>query len=215
MPSAAGSSGRRDPLAPLRSNTKLVYRLTSIVERLEPERLFGAPGPLEVELGCGDGSFLVARAQGHPHANFLGLERLVGRLRKLDRKAQRAGLKNVAGLRIEAAYCLEYLLPTNSASALHVYFPDPWPKKRHLRRRLVDDRFPGLASGVLGTAGRVYLRTDDPDYYEQMRSSFAGAKAFREVPTPEAIAGIRTDFEAAFNAEGKPTLRLAYEKRRC
>jgi hypothetical protein len=87
------------------------------------------PQPLEVELGCGDASFLVEYARRNPAKNFIGVERLLGRLQKLDRKGRRAGLKNLRGVRIESAYFLQYLLPPHSAQALHIYFPDPWPKK--------------------------------------------------------------------------------------
>src|SRR5512139_3932703 len=102
----------------------LICQPASFFARLDLGSLFARPQPLEVELGCGDSTFLVALAARHPERNFLGVERLLGRLRKLDRKGRRLGLTNLRGLRIEAAYCLEYLLPFASVSALHVYFPD-------------------------------------------------------------------------------------------
>ena len=80
----------------------LIHSITSIVDRLDLAGLFPRVQPLEVELGSGDGSFLVNYARLHPEINFLGVERLLGRLRKLDRKARRAGLVNLRGLRIEA-----------------------------------------------------------------------------------------------------------------
>src|SRR5258707_12306061 len=109
----------------------LIHPITSIVDRLHLAALFPRVQPLEVELGSGDGSFLVNYARLHPEQHFLGVERLLGRLRKLDRKGRRAGLANLRGLRIESAYFLEYLLPRESAAALHIYFPDPWPKRKH------------------------------------------------------------------------------------
>ena len=112
-------------------SANLIYDLPSIVERLDLTRIFPKPQPLEVELGCGDASFLVVYAGLHPERNFIGVERLLGRLRKLDRKGCRAGLTNLRGVRIESSYFLEYLQAPRSVSALHVYFPDPWPKKRH------------------------------------------------------------------------------------
>src|SRR5689334_18237583 len=108
-------------------SANLIYPLTSILERLELSRLFVKDQPLEVELGSGDGSFLVEYARMHPEHNFIGVERLLGRIRKIDRKGRRAGLTNLRGVRIESSYFLEYLLPQHSASALHLYFPDPWP----------------------------------------------------------------------------------------
>lgn len=105
----------------------LVVDLSSIVVRLDLARLFPKKQLLEVELGSGDASFIAEYAKLHPERNFIGVERLLGRMRKLDRKGHRAGLQNLRGVRIECAYFLEFLLPSHSASVLHVYFPDPWP----------------------------------------------------------------------------------------
>ena len=77
-------------------------------------------------------------------------------------------MTNLRGVRIESAYFLEYLLPPRSAVALHIYFPDPWPKRKHRRHRLINERFPALARQALAPGGTVYLRTDDEDYFEQM-----------------------------------------------
>src|SRR2546422_11051257 len=104
----------------------MFLKLQSIIERIDLAQLFPATQPLEVELGSGDGSFLTEYAARHPDRNFIGVERLLGRLRKMERKALRAGLANLQGLRIESSYFLEYLLPHQSAIALHIYFPDPW-----------------------------------------------------------------------------------------
>ncbi|MBX3747470.1 MAG: tRNA (guanosine(46)-N7)-methyltransferase TrmB [Verrucomicrobiae bacterium] len=177
--------------------------------------MFGVPRPLEVELGSGDGSFLLAWATAHPERNFIGIERLLGRIRKLDRQGRRAGLGNLRGLRIEAAYALEYLLPPESAEAVHVYFPDPWPKRRHHKNRLINEGFPGLANRVLKAGGVVHLRTDDGAYFERMREVFEGEGGrgmFEEVPTPEGLVAVTTDFEREFLARGIATRRASYRK---
>ncbi len=189
----------------------LIYTLPSILEPLRLEELFAHPRPLEVELGCGDATFLVELAARHPEHNFLGVERLLGRLRKLDRKGRRLGLQNLRGVRIEAAYFLEYLLPARSAVALHVYFPDPWPKKKHRHRRLINERFPTLAQRALQPGGRVYLRTDDADYFAQMQAVFGAHQGFRSIPTPPELAELLTDFEREFRARQIQTLHAAYE----
>ena len=220
------------------TSASLIYRPASWVERLplrgmfsppEPERRaparlveaapdraereLGAP-PLEVELGSGDGSFLAQWAAAFPERNFLGVERLLGRLRKLDRKARRAGLANVRLLRIEAGYFLEYLLPAACVHALHVYFPDPWPKRKHRKHRLVNERFPGLAAKILVPRGLVYLRTDDADYFAQMREVFAMDKRFVAGETPNDLALVVTDFERDFHTRGVITRRAAYRLER-
>jgi tRNA (guanine-N7-)-methyltransferase len=190
----------------------LIHKLTSITERLDVETMFAANQPLEVELGSGDGSFLTNYAKLHPERNFLGVERLLGRLRKLERKSLRAKLTNLRGLRIESAYFVEYLLPRPSVSALHIYFPDPWPKRKHRKNRLINERFTEIAHQALAKDGLVCLRTDDEDYFAQMVTVFAANHGFRLAETPEELSAVVTDFEKAFHARGVKTLRAAYAK---
>ncbi len=193
------------------SQKNLVVQLRSIVEPLKLAELFPKPQPLEVELGCGDASFLVEFARRNPERNFIGVERLLGRIQKLDRKGRRAGLANLRGVRIESSYFLQYLLPPRSAAALHVYFPDPWPKKKHRRHRLINENFPALARAALAPGGVVYLRTDDADYFQQMTDVFGAAKQFQKIETPAELAELPTDFERDFNSKGIQTLRAAYQ----
>jgi tRNA (guanine-N7-)-methyltransferase len=199
--------------APVNTPGNLLVELCSIVEPLKLTELFPQPQPLEVELGCGDASFLVEYARRSPARNFIGVERLLGRLQKLDRKGRRAGLQNLRGVRIESAYFLQYLLPAHAAAALHIYFPDPWPKKKHRRHRLINETFPALARAALAPGGTVFLRTDDADYFSQMNEVFAAAKEFEKTGTPLELVEITTDFERDFNAQGIPTLRAAYRSK--
>jgi tRNA (guanine-N7-)-methyltransferase len=189
----------------------LVVQLRSIVEPLALAELFPKPQPLEVELGCGDASFLVEFARRNPERNFIGVERLLGRIQKLDRKGRRAGLANLRGVRIESSYFLQFLLPPHSAAALHVYFPDPWPKKKHRRHRLINENFPTLAHVALAPGGAVYLRTDDVDYFQQMTEVFAASGKFQKIETPVELTELLTDFERDFNSRGIQTLRAAYQ----
>lgn len=188
----------------------LVYDLPSVVEQLDLAEIFPKQQPLEVELGCGDASFLAEYARQHPDTNFIGVERLLGRIAKLDKKGRRNGLTNLRGIRIESSYFLKYLLPAHSALALHIYFPDPWPKKKHRKYRLINEEFPALARNALVPGGVVYLRTDDADYFAQMTEVFEAAKKFRKAETPEALTELLTDFEREFTARGIKTLRAAY-----
>ena len=189
----------------------MVVQLSSIVEPLDLAQLFPQPQPLEIELGCGDASFLVEYARRKPDRNFIGVERLLGRIQKLDRKGRRAGLANLRGVRIESSYFLQHLVPPRSAAVLHIYFPDPWPKKKHRRHRLIGESFPALARAALAPGGVVYLRTDDADYFQQMTEVFAADKKFQGMETPVELAGLLTDFERDFNARGIQTLRATYK----
>jgi tRNA (guanine-N7-)-methyltransferase len=194
------------------SATDLGVRLPpDILSRLDLEALFPGVDGVEVELGSGDGSFLAEYAAQNPGRGFIGVERLLGRLRKLERKAQRRGLSNLRVLRLEAAYVLRWKLASATVSALHVYFPDPWPKRRHWKRRLVNDLFVEEAARILRPGGRVFLRTDNEPYFEQMREVFGRSDRFVEVDFPSGLAGVVTDFERDFNAEGIQTRRVAYQ----
>ncbi|MGZ4962577.1 MAG: tRNA (guanosine(46)-N7)-methyltransferase TrmB [Limisphaerales bacterium] len=183
----------------------------SILERLKIAGLFPKEQPVELELGSGDGSFLVQYAGLHPEHNFIGLERLLGRLRKIDRKGRRAGLQNLKAVRLEASYFLQYVLPKDSISAIHVYFPDPWPKRKHRKNRLIQTGFPELCADVLKKDGRVYLRTDDVDYFNQMQEVFGASPLFRQIETPESLSSVLTDFERGFLIRGVQTNRAAFE----
>lgn len=190
----------------------LLYPLPSLVERVALDAVFARPQPLEVELGCGDGTFLVEYARRHPERNFLGIERLLGRIRKVDRKGRRAGLDNLRLIRIEASYFLRYLLPAGSVAALHVYFPDPWPKRRHWERRLINRSFADDAWTALAPGGVIYLRTDDPAYFAQMQEVLGADPRFAPRETPLDLSALLTDFERDFQARGIQTLRAAYAK---
>ncbi len=190
----------------------LAYRLTSITEHLPLQSLFPLPQSIEVELGAGAGSFLAQYAQLHPDRNFLAVERLLGRLRKLDRKARRTNLQNLRLVSIEASYLVAYLLPPESVAALHIYFPDPWPKRKHRSNRLINTTFVLAASRCLVDGGVVYLRTDHANYFAQMLEVFGGNKNFAPIDTPRDLAEVTTDFERGFVANGIATNRAAYRK---
>jgi tRNA (guanine-N7-)-methyltransferase len=192
--------------------SSLIYRPTSYVEPLDLGYIFPKNQPLDVELGSGDGSFLVEWARRHPDQNFLGVERLLGRIRKLNRKALRAGLTHLRCLRLEASYVVEYLLPPASVRALHIYFPDPWPKRKQRKHRLINSRFTEVAARVIAPGGSVHLRTDDADYFAQMTEVFAANPFFRPEDTPVDMIGLLTDFERGFQARGVPTLRVSYRR---
>ena len=135
----------------------------SLTDHLDLDRIFGRKMPLHIDLGCGDGSFLCALAQRMPDKNFLGIERLLNRVRTSARKA--AGLENVRLLRMESFYAVRYLLPAESVERFYLLFPDPWPKRRHHRRRIVTPDFLSSIHAALQKGGSIYVATDDVDYF--------------------------------------------------
>jgi tRNA (guanine-N7-)-methyltransferase len=173
----------------------------------------GAPLPLdelvrgtaawEVELGFGRGSYLLRRALAGG-GRFLGVELAALYFRLLARRAARRGLTNLVAVRGEAQYVIAALLPRAFAAAVHVYFPDPWPKARHHRRRLLDPESLDLVLGVLQPGGRLYFATDHADYGEvvaDVLSSYPYLELRRQDgPWPD---GARTNYEAKYEREGR------------
>ena len=191
-----------------------IHKPASYVQRLDWSALFTKAQPIEVELGSGDGSFLANYAKLHPERNFLGVERLLGRLRKLNKKAVRAGLNNLALLRLEASYVIEFMIPPGSIDALHIYFPDPWPKRKHRKNRLINEPFTEITAKVLKVGGAVYLRTDDLDYFQQMTRVFAANQRFEKLQTPDELLAVVTDFERNFHLRGVATNHATFRKLR-
>jgi len=144
-----------------------VIELDSLTDPLDIGKIFGRKAPLYVDLGCGDGSFLCALAQRMPDKNFLGIERLLNRVRTSARKA--AGLDNVRLLRMENSYAVRYLLPAKSVERFYLLFPDPWPKRRHHGRRIVTRDFLGSIHAALQKNGSIYIATDDVDYFGKIK----------------------------------------------
>jgi tRNA (guanine-N7-)-methyltransferase len=158
-------------------------------------RYFPRPGPLEVDVGCGKGRFLLARARAHPQTNFLGIDRMLRRIRKIDGKAVRGGLANLRLLRVEAYYATLYLLPDHCVYAYYVFFPDPWPKKRHARHRLFNAPYLDALDRTLVPGGRIHVATDHAPYFEAIRDLLAADDRFREAPAFVPDEAERTDFE--------------------
>lgn len=172
------------------------------------------PGrPLEVDLGCGDGSFLMEMARQHPERDFLGVERLLGRVRKVCRKLTRAGLDNARVLRLESRYVVEWLLPEASVSRLHLLCPDPWPKVRHHRRRLVQVEFLQAVRRALEPGGEFLFMTDHEDYFRWAEEKVAEFGKFERLAWVEdSFFYPKTDFQQLWESEGKSMWRLRCRK---
>ena len=185
----------------------------SYLARLDLPKIFGRDAPLHVDLGCGDGTFLFALAQRHPEKNFLGIERLSGRVEKASRKA--AKIDNMRVLNVETSYAVRYLLPEQSVETFYLLFPDPWPKRRHHRRRIVTPDFLNSIHASLEDNGVLRIATDQADYFDQISRSARSHSRFEIIDLSASPA--RTDlplskFEKKFQAQGAPIYRLALRK---
>jgi tRNA (guanine-N7-)-methyltransferase len=180
------------------------------------EELFADPArPFEVDLGCGDGLFLEQIAAQHPERNFLGVERLIGRVNKTARRIARRRLPNARVLRLESAYTLGWLLPARSVSRLHLICPDPWPKKAHWRNRIINDAefLPGLQR-VLVPGGEFLLKSDDPGFFENALEVMTAVPAWQALEwTEEPPAYPASAFESQWLALGKTMHRTRWQWR--
>ena len=178
---------------------------------LDLAAVFGRVAPLEVDLGCGDGGFLVQLAATFPERNYLGIEKLGGRVQRGCRKAARLAVCNLRFLRIESTYAVEYLLPSGSVEVVHLLFPDPWPKKKHKRRRIVQPAFLDSVHRLLAPGGRFRIATDQESYFKTIRDLISPA-AFVEESPPRDESFPVTTFEGHFVREGAPIYRLELRK---
>ena len=186
-----------------------LIEVDSLIDRLDLEKIFARRAALHVDLGCGNGSFLCALAQRIPEKNFLGIERLLGRIRSATRKAAKIG--NVRLLRMESSYVVRYLLPTRSVETFYLLFPDPWPKRRHWRRRLVTEDFLSAISQALVENGTFRIATDQREYFEKMKE-MARANSNFAIIDPSVADLPLTKFEKTFRAQGAPIHWLELRK---
>lgn len=177
--------------------------------RLRADELCTPERPLEVDLGCGDGSFLMEMARHHPERDFIGVERLLGRVRKVCRKCTRQGLANARVLRLDSKYVVEWLLPESAVSRIHLLCPDPWPKARHHRRRLVQEGFLDAARRVLVPGGEFLFMTDHEEYFEWAGEKVEAYGKFDRLEWSEdSFFYPKTDFQQLWESEGKRMWRL-------
>ena len=155
--------------------------------------------PLEVDIGSGKGRFLVARSGRFPETNFLGIERLLGRIHSSGRRCERAGRENVRLFRMEGYYAINYLMPSDYVANYYFFFPDPWPKARHHDHRLFNPSFMNALFRTLEAGGALHVATDHLPYFEEIHELLRGDKRFSEVGAFEPSDEERTDFELVFS----------------
>jgi len=197
-------------IQPLRVATAAGERgLPELAAPLPLARLVPGNGEWEVEVGTGKGRYLLRRCHEDPGRRFLGIEHASEYWRGFAERALRRGLGNWIALRGEALYMISAVLPARFAAAAHVYFPDPWPKSRHRKRRLFDPETVDLVLRLLRPGGRLFFATDFLEYgaaVEEILDRCPGLRVSRrERPWDE---GPRTNYEAKYIAAGRPILRL-------
>ena len=180
--------------------------------------LFGNVHPVEMEIGCGKGKFLVARSVANPGTNFLGIDRVSKFMNIGKTRAQKRALPNIRFLRAEARAFLTEAIAPASVSIFHVYFPDPWPKRRHQVRRVFTAELLKLLHARLVTGGLVEIATDDKDYFEAMKKTIAATAELwenvRETVNERILDGMnKTSYELKWAAEGRSLFYAELKKR--
>ncbi len=188
------------------------YVISRSFEEEYPHR---GPRPLIVEIGFGMGDSLAAMAQAMPERDFLGVEVHRPGVGKLMGRMDRDGITNVRIYEGDAAQFLSTYLPDASVSAFHIFFPDPWPKKRHHKRRLIRPGFPEFLHSLLVAGGTVHMVTDWEDYALSMRATFDACPHFRNAhggwaPRPDWRP--ETSFERKGIDAGRDIYELVYHR---
>lgn len=196
-----------------KDDTTFIIQHKDIDQPLPFDEIFDPLRPVEVDIGCGKGRFLINHAKAHPDIQFLGIERQLDRVRSVNKKAVLNGLQNVRVLRLEAAFSLAWMLPEGRIQTFYLFFPDPWPKKRHHKRRLVSPGFDELILSRLVPGGVIQMATDHIPYHEEMVKLFRANSAFREIEPMERLAEEQTDFELIFRGQGLPIGASAFQKK--
>lgn len=183
---------------------------------LEWQKVYGNSRPVEVEIGFGKGGFLVQVAQRFPERNFLGLETAAKMVEYTAGRLQKRSIPNVRLLRADAHYFLHRFVQNASIAAFHIYFPDPWPKRRHHKRRLLTPEFLQTVQRGIVPGGRVYFATDFQEYFAQIQKLFSTFPAFRALDPSDWVARrpqeAITNYEVKYRREGRPIYYALYER---
>jgi tRNA (guanine-N7-)-methyltransferase len=179
--------------------------------------IFGNPNPVEVEIGFGKGAFLLALARNHPDRNFFGVESAKRWSFRLSRLIERDGPTNVIAVHADFTCLVRAMIWSESVSAYHLYFPDPWWKKRHQRRRLFRDDFANALTHTLAPGGTIYLASDVEEYFIEIVQHFSAAPELTQFPWERDQVNKRgklilTDFERKYRKEGRPIFYAGFRK---
>jgi tRNA (guanine-N7-)-methyltransferase len=190
-----------------------------VVESVDWREVFGSEGTVEVEIGIGKGRFLLAAAALRPEILHLGVEWANKYLRIAEHRARRDGLENVRFARVDARELVCRGIPAASVAAYYVFYPDPWPKKRHQKRRFFRQETLEHVARTLAPEGLLHVTTDHGEYWEIIESLLEGHAAFQRLPE---FGGPRfpldpdeplTNFEVKYGREGRSRHRASWQRR--
>jgi tRNA (guanine-N7-)-methyltransferase len=166
------------------------------------EDLFGRAAPVEIEIGVGKGRFLRERAAAFPDRDFLGIEKSKKWLLHAEERLRKAQLQNIRLAVTYAEGFLERYIPDGSVSVYHVLFPDPWPKRRHAKRRIFNASFLQQIARTLRPDGELHVATDYADYFRQIMEELSASPDLAAEPTQPGP--FLSNFQAKYLVEGRP-----------
>ena len=189
----------------------------TLPEPVDLRTLFEREAPLELEIGSHKGTFLVRRAKEHPELNFVGLEWANKYYQYAADRMLRWGLTNVRMMRCDAKHFVIHQVAPACIDALHIYHPDPWPKKRHHKRRMIQPDLMDAALRIMKPGARLSIQTDHAGYFEHMREVILPRPDLQQVDFVDEAYGtvgddIKTNFEIKYEREGRTFYRFAFRK---
>jgi tRNA (guanine-N7-)-methyltransferase len=208
--------GRRSlrKIDPALDLSRHLLTIDSLPQPWDAGALFKRQAPLEVEVGSGKGLFMLRAAQQFPEHNFLGIEIARKYARFAAARLAKHEVDNAVMVQGDAQRVFREVLPDESLAAVHVYFPDPWWKKRHHKRRIMNDAFLTQVQRVLVPGGRLHFWTDVREYFEESVARIAAATSFAG-PFPvdaEHTLDYRTHFERRMRLANLPVYRSEFRK---
>ncbi|SFH99956.1 tRNA (guanosine(46)-N7)-methyltransferase TrmB [Planctomicrobium piriforme] len=179
---------------------------------------FGNDRPVEIDVGCGRGLFLYHAAPARPDANFLGIELEYKEGRRGARRLQKRELPNARVLGGDVFVAFTKMIAPQSVDAIHVYFPDPWWKRRHRQRRVFNDRFADLAAQLLKPGGLLHSWTDVEEYFGVISGLMNNHAEYITLPPPaERAPGDDMDYQTSYERKkrklGLPIYRGLWQRR--
>ncbi|MBM3214891.1 tRNA (guanosine(46)-N7)-methyltransferase TrmB [Candidatus Poribacteria bacterium] len=191
-----------------RSPINSVVSQDDIASGIDWERLFGRSAPVEVDIGSGKARFLIESAQANPETNYFGIEKSGKPFHIGVERIAKSGVPNVRVIRDDAHRVIGEKVPAESVSAYHILFPDPWPKKRHHKRRIITPAFVAQLARTLRVGGSLHIATDIADYYDELALIVESNSAFRLASEGEyGVDSVATNFAARYRDQGREMYR--------
>lgn len=184
-----------------------------LFDKIEWQKLFGNANPVEIEIGTGSGAFILGEARKNNHINYLGIEYAPKYAQLTCDKATKRGLTNIRVIRGPAVDTIARLVSSESVQAYHVYFPDPWPKKKHRKHRIFQSEFLDVVSRTLVPNGLIKVATDFTEYFKEIIAVFDDHGQFELIEQQSYSEGQgETNYERKYLLQGRLIHRGIWQK---